>query len=326
MLKYLAKRALTYLVLTFIATSITYLLASTIFTPGQAMEAQTPRPTQEQINNQLRILGLDPAMSTWQRYGEWLKNIALHWDWGRTPGGGYVNHEFGIRVMVSVRLYILATLISLVIGVALGVLAAARQYKLSDRIATSYSYLVFIFPVPVVYVLVQLLFIKINENAGTRLFYVTGSAGDDIHGFWNIIIDQAQHYFVPTLAMTLVSWAGYQVTMRQFLLDNVNADYVRTARATGLTRGKAIQRHAMRVSLIPVAQQIAFVIPGIFLGGFFAESIFNWQGIGLWSLQAIAAQDVNSSVAVVAFGCIVTAFSFILADFLTVIVDPRVRA
>jgi peptide/nickel transport system permease protein len=325
MLKYLAKRALTYLVLIFIVTSLTYFLASTVFNPGQALEARTPRPTQEQVDNSLRIMGLDPALNPWQRYVQWIQNVVVHWDWGRGPDNSVVNHEFGIRVWVSARLYILGTVLSLVIGVALGVISAIRQYKLSDRIITTYSYLVFIFPLPAAYLLIQFFFIWINDRTGSQLFYVTGSGGDDIQGFWNTLVDQAQHYFVPTLAMTLLSWGGYQVTMRQFLLDNVNADYVRTARSTGLTRGQAITRHAMRVSFIPVAQQMAYVIPGIFIGGFFTEKVFNWQGIGMWTLQAIAHQDVNATVATTAFGCAVTAFSFILADFLTVLVDPRVR-
>ncbi|GAA1350540.1 ABC transporter permease [Falsarthrobacter nasiphocae] len=325
MLKYLAKRALTYAVMIFIVTSVTYFIASAVFSPGQAMEARTPRPTQEQVNNALRLMGLDPSLSSWQRYVQWLQNVVFHWDWGRGPDNSVVNEEFSVRVWVSVRLYILGTILSLLVGVALGVISAIRQYKVTDRVLTTYSYLVFIFPLPAAYLLIQFFFIWVNQKAGTNLFYVTGSAGDDINGFWNVLVDQAQHYFVPTIAMTVLSWAGYQVTMRQFLLDNVNTDYVRTARATGLTRGQAITRHAMRVSFIPVAQQIAYVIPGIFIGGFFTEKIFNWQGIGMWTLQAIANQDVNATVATTAFGCCVTAFSFILADFLTVLVDPRVR-
>ncbi len=88
------------------------------------------------------------------------------------------------------------------------------------------------------------------------------------------------HYAVPTVAITLVGWGSYQIAQRQYLLDNVNADFVRTARAKGLTRNQAISRHALRVSFIPVAQSIAFTIPAIFAGGFFAEKIFAWPGVG----------------------------------------------
>jgi len=125
--------------------------------------------------------------------------------------------------------------------------------------------------------------------------------------------------------MTIFGWAGYQIAQRQYLLDNVNADFVRTARAKGLTRNQAIRKHALRVSFIPVAQSIAFTIPAIFTGGFFAEAIFAWPGIGLWSIQAISLQDVNVATATLAYGSVIFAIGAILADFATTLVDPRVR-
>lgn len=122
-----------------------------------------------------------------------------------------------------------------------------------------------------------------------------------------------------------MSWGGYQISQRQYLLDNVNADFVRTARAKGLTHNQAITRHALRVSFIPVAQSIAFTVPAIFSGGFFAEAIFAWPGVGLWSLEAIGKQDVNVVTATLAYGAVIFAIGAILADIATTIVDPRVR-
>ena len=325
MLKYLAKRAAVYAVLIIVTTSIAYFLASSFFRPGELLEQQTPRPTKEQIDNSLRVIGLDPQLSAWERYVQWLSNIVFHWDWGRTPEGGFVNHEFGIRVWVSARLFFAATLLSLVIGVAFGVYSGIKQYSFGDRLLTGYSYWIFILPSPIAYLLIQFAFVDLNQSLGEQVFFVTGSSSVDVEGFWNVVLDQLRHYFVPTFAMTVMAWAGYQVSMRQFLLDNVNADYVRTARATGLTRGQAISKHALRVSAIPVAQSVAYVIPGIFTGSFFAEAIFNWPGVGLWALQALYHQDINSMTALTAFGSCLTAVSFILADFVTVLVDPRVR-
>ncbi|MCQ9360145.1 ABC transporter permease, partial [Corynebacterium sp. 142RC1] len=123
----------------------------------------------------------------------------------------------------------------------------------------------------------------------------------------------------------IMSWGGYQIAQRQYLLDSVNADFVRTARAKGLTRNQAIRRHALRVSFIPVAQSIAYTVPAIFTGGFFAEAIFAWPGIGLWSVQAIGAQDVNAAVATLAYGSFIFAVGAIIADIATTVVDPRVR-
>lgn len=258
------------------------------------------------------------------RYFDWLGNVLLRWDWGRSPDGSYVNTEFGSRVMVSASLTLATIVLTLVIGVALGVYSASRQYSVSDRVITQYSYLTSVVPAPVAYLLVQLGAILLNQIVGHRLLYVTGISSPNLSG-GALILDMAQHYIVPTFAMTVFGWAGYQISQRQYLLDNINTDFVRTARATGLTRHKAISRHALRVSFIPVAQSIAFTIPAIFTGSFFAESVFNWPGLGLWSISAIGNQDVMVATAMTAYGAIIFAIGAILADFATVIADPRVR-
>jgi peptide/nickel transport system permease protein len=229
-------------------------------------------------------------------------------------------------VWISTRLFLASIILTLIIGVALGVYTAARQYKFSDRAITSYSYLVYIVPAPIAYFLVQLGAININETVGERIFFVTGISTPGLTGDgWVQFIDMLAHYAVPTFAITIVGWGTYQIAQRQYLLDNVNADFVRTARAKGLTRNQAITRHALRVSFIPVAQSIAFTIPAIFAGGFFAEKIFAWHGVGSWSIDAIALQDVNAATATLAYGSVIFAIGAILADFATTLVDPRVR-
>lgn len=325
MIRYLAKRACIYLAMTFVATSVAFFLAASFLKPGRQFEQRTPPLSQAQIDNMLTQLGLNPNRPVILRYFDWLGNVLLHWDWGRSPDSSYVNQEFGGRVMVSASLTIATIVLTLVIGVALGVYSASRQYKVSDRIITQYSYLTSVVPVPVAYLLVQSLAILINQLAGHRIFFVTGITSVDVHGFFPVLIDLAQHYIVPTFAMTVFGWAGYQIAQRQYLLDNINADFVRTARATGLSRNAAIRKHALRVSFIPVAQSIAFTIPAIFTGSFFAESVFNWPGLGVWSINAISKQDVNVAVAMTAYGSIIFAIGAILADFATVWVDPRVR-
>lgn len=309
----------------FLTTSSAFFLATSFFHPGKDIEAKTPRPSQEQVNHSLALLGLDPNRSAWSKYVDWLTGIVTRWDWGRSPNGQYVNYEFGTRVLVSTQLYTLAILLTLLIGIALGVFSASRQYKISDRVITGYSYLTFIVPAPVAYFLIQQIAININQSAGKRIFYVTGSSSTDIQGVLPQLLDFSAHFIVPLFAITVLGWAGYQVGQRQFLLDNINADFVRTARATGLSKNAAIRKHALRVSFIPVAQSIAFTIPAIFTGGFFAESIFAWHGIGKWSIDAISNNDVSVAVATTAFGSVIFAIGAVLADIATTLVDPRAR-
>ncbi|WCC79169.1 ABC transporter permease [Cutibacterium equinum] len=325
MFKYLAKRAVTYLVMAYLATTAAYFLACSYFRPGNLMLDRTPRPTPEQVQHSLATLGLDPTKSVPERYWEWLKGVVLHWDWGRSPDATFVNVEFSHRVWISFALQIVSIILTLVIGIALGVISATHQYSVADRVITGWSYLTYILPAPVAYLLVQLGAIAINQASGSQVFFVTGTYDPTVVGFWPRALDLIKHYIVPTVAMTIFGWAGYQVGQRQYLLDNIATDFVRTARATGLTRSQAIRRHALRVSFIPVAQSIAFTIPAVFTGSFFAESIFNWQGLGMWSIAAIAKQDVNVAVAMVAYGAIVFAVGALLADFSITLVDPRVR-
>lgn len=112
---------------------------------------------------------------------------------------------------------------------------------------------------------------------------------------------------------------------RSLLLDNLNADYVRTARAKGLTRKQAIRRHALRTSAIPVATSVAFSVPGIFTGAVMTEKIFAWNGMGAYFIETISTNDVHGVVAVAAFGAAMTAVSAVLADLVVVALDPRVR-
>ncbi|WP_120520328.1 ABC transporter permease [Arthrobacter celericrescens] len=326
MLRYLGKRALIYVVMIFLTTSAGYFLAVSSLKPALLEQEKIPRPTPEQVANSFRLLGLDPNLNPWERYVQWLGGILTRWDWGRSPNGAYVNAEFADRVMISTRLFLASIILTLIIGVALGVYSAARQYKFQDRAITSYSYLVHILPAPIAYFLVQLGAIGVNDAVGERIFFVTGISTPGIEPGWPAFVDLVAHYAVPTFAMTVFGWAGYQIAQRQYLLDNVNADFVRTARAKGLTRNHAITRHALRVSFIPVAQSIAFTIPAIFTGGFFAEAIFAWPGVGLWSIDAIGKQDVNVATAMLAYGSVIFAIGAILADFATTLVDPRVRA
>ena len=246
MIRYLAKRGITYVFMIFLTTSAGYFLAVSSLKPALLEQERIPRPTPEQVANSMRLKGLDPDLSPWERYVQWLSGIVTRWDWGRSPNGAFINAEFGDRVWISTRLFLASIVLTLVIGVALGVYSAARQYKFQDRVITSYSYLAYIVPAPIAYFLVQLGAININETVGERIFFVTGISTPGMQPGWAQFVDMVGHYAVPTIAITLVGWGSYQIAQRQYLLDNVNADFVRTARAKGLTRNQAITRHALR--------------------------------------------------------------------------------
>lgn len=327
MLRYLARRLANYALMTFVATSIAYFAAVVFLDPSTRLLERTPRPTPAQVTAQLQANGLDPTQNPVQRYLGWLGGILTRFDWGRGPDGSSVNDEFFTRALVSGRLVLLATILSIGIGIVLGIFAAARQYGPADRIVTTTSYFISTIPAAVVYLVVQMTGVAANQRAGQTVVYVTGMRSPiPPDGWWARLVDTLQHLFLPTIALTIVAYTSYQLLQRTLLLDTINADYVRTARAKGLTKAQAIRRHALRTSFIPVAQSIAFSIPAIFAGTFIIESVFAWQGLGRYTLDAITTtQDVNATVAGVAFGGVVFAVGAILADLSVAVVDPRTR-
>lgn len=321
------QRGASYALMVFVATSIAYFAAVTFLDPTTRLLHRTPRPTPEAVAAQLTANGLDPTASPPARYLDWLRRVVFHFDWGLGPDGSRVNDEFFARALVSGRLVALATLLSIVIGIALGVYAASRQYTPADRAVTGLGYLLSTVPAAVVYLVVQLGGIRINEWAGATLFYVSGiSSPVPPPTAWGRLVDLAQHLFLPTLALTLLACTSYLLLQRTLLLDEIGTDYVRTARAKGLTRTQAVRRHALRTSFIPVAQSIAFTIPAIFTGTFVIEHVFAWPGLAVYTLEAITTtQDVNATVAGVAFGGVVFAVGAALADLSVAVADPRVR-
>lgn len=325
MIKYLLKKTASWTAMIFLAINITYFLASSFLNPRSNYAQRRPPVPEARVDAILTPLNLNDKISIWERWWTWLKGIIFHWNWGYSPLGDRVNEEFSYRIWVSARLLLMATVLSIVIGVAIGVYTASRQYKAGDRFFQFTSIVMMNVHIVVASLFFVWAAISINKAVGHNIFYVTGSSSIGVEGFWNQLIDLAQHLVLPTVSLVVISYAGYHFLQRSMLLDNIDADYVRTARAKGLTRSQAVRRHALRTSIIPVATTVAFSIPGIFVGAIMTETIFGWRGMGQYFIQTINRNDINGAVAVAAFGAAMTAVGAVLSDVLIVFLDPRVR-
>lgn len=325
MTKYLIKKTLGWLLMIFLATNLAYLLAASFLDPRSNYTGRRPPLSPEEINSLLEPYNLSPDTPLVQRWWTWLTNILTKWDWGQSPVGEVVNSEISYRIWVSAQLLLLSTILSILIGVAVGVYTASRQYKTGDRIWQGISIVAMNTHVVVASIAVVWGALKINELSGKKIFYVVGSHSLDVDGFFPKLVNSAQHLILPTISLVFISYASYHMTQRTLLLDNLDADYVRTARAKGLTRQQAIRKHALRTSIIPVATSVAFSIPGIFTGAVMTERIFGWNGMGQYFIETISKNDVNGAAAVAAFGAAMTAISAVLADLVVVALDPRVR-
>ena len=325
MLRYLLRKTLGWLAMIVVATNLTYFLANLFLDPRANYLQLRPPRTPEQIARSLAQYHLDPNTPLLQRWWDWISGIVLRWDWGYSPIGESVNTQIAFRIGVSAQLVVFSLVLSTSIGIALGVYTASRQYRFADRFHQGLSIITLNIPIVVASLVVVLLAIVLNQSLGSTLLYVAGAQSPTISGFWPTVVDRIQHLVLPTISLTMISYAGYHLLQRSLLLDNINSDYVRMARAKGLTRQVAIRRHGLRTSLIPVATSIAFAIPALFTGAVLTETIFAWQGMGQYFIQTIRKNDVHGAVAVAAFGALMTAVGAILADIAVVVLDPRVR-
>ena len=325
MIKYILKRIANYVVMLFIAVSLTYFLASAFMDPRSNYMSRHPHPPIASINRSLDLANINDQTPVIIRYGRWLKNIVTRWDWGLSPDQSPVGPAIASRIGASVQLVTLATILGVVFGVSIGVYTAIRQYKWQDRALNTVATFFLVIPTAVLGLLIVLLAISFNKATGGRIFYVTG-----LHSYtgsnplmW--FLDFAQHLVLPTIVLTIPGMVSYHLTQRTYLLDTMNADYVRTARAKGLPLNIAIRRHALRTSLIPTAVDVAFSIASGFTGAMITETVFAINGVGSYFVQAIGQNDINGSVAVTAFGGVCTLTGALLADIFSAWLDPRIR-
>ncbi len=137
---------------------------------------------------------------------------------------------------------------------------------------------------------------------GVQLFEYTGETSPDaIGGAWNQFVDRVQHLVLPTFTLALGAIAGYSRYQRNAMLDVLGQDFIRTARAKGLTRRRALFKHGLRTALIPMATLFAYSVAGLVTGAVFTEKIFGWHGMGEWVVQGIATQDTNIVAAITVF-------------------------
>lgn len=317
MFPYLMRRIANYVLLLFLATSLAYLLASVSLDPSANWNREDPNLNWDAIRATMIEYNISKELPAWDRYVHWLHQVLTSWDWGVTPRGQSVNELIGTKIGVSLRLVFLGAFIGMTGGVALGAWTATRQYKMSDRVVSLLAMIIISTPAMVIAILLQVLAIQINRATGYQIFAFTGEGSG--------LTERLQHLVLPTLSMSLGGLASYSRYQRNLMLDTLGADYVRTARAKGLIKRKAVTRHALRTALIPMATYFAFALAGLFTGAAITERVYGWHGMGEYSINAISQYDINGITAVVAFSGLCTLTGALLSDIFVAIVDPRVR-
>jgi peptide/nickel transport system permease protein len=322
MIRFLARRVLNYIVLLALASFLTYCLTSLAFSPLDSLLQRNPRPPQAVIDAKAHALGLDQAIPI--RYAHWASHV-VRGDFGTTITGQPVGTTLWRRVGVTLRLLVVGSVVGTVLGIAAGAWGAIRQYRLSDRLVTMLALLVLSTPSFVIANLLILGALRVNWATGLQLFDYTGETSPGVEGGWHEVLDRLRHLILPTLTLSLMAAAGYSRYQRNAMLDVLGQDFIRTARAKGLTRRRALLKHGLRTALIPLATLFAYGVAGLVTGAVFVEKIFGWHGMGEWLVQGISTQDTNIIAAITLFSGTVVLLAGLLSDVFYAALDPRVR-
>lgn len=329
MARFLLRRLAYLIVLVAIATSVAYLLAATQLNPRARYEGRNPPPPPAVVDAALDAVNMNDKTPLPQRFGRWLSGIARG-DFGRTIDNTSVNEEFGRRVLVSLRLLLIGSIVGTLLGIAAGAYGAVHQYRWSDRALTFFSFVILSTPVIVLAVLVKNAGIELNNVLGftgeTKLLYTTGEITPGLDSWsWEGIVNRIAHLILPTFVLALGSIAFYGRYQRNAMLDVLSSDFLRTARAKGLKRWQALVKHGLRTALIPMATFFAYQFTLLFVGATFTERIFGWHGMGEYFVDSVTKSDVNSVAAVTLFVAVLVLIAGFLADIAYALLDPRVR-
>ncbi|MBR7834932.1 ABC transporter permease [Actinospica durhamensis] len=328
MIAFTVRRLLASIPVLFVSTLLVFLIVASSVDPLAPLRARNPPIPQTTIRAEAVRLGLNHSLP--QRYWDWLTGLVLHGNWGTSVSSGY---DIGQRLIssffVTFRLVILAILLSLILAIAVGVLTAVRQYSRLDYAATAIGFLFLSLPTFVFAILLKSWAIEFNQtvrpNGPPIIATLFEASPNPPTSFLGKIGDSAGHLLLPTIVLALVSYASWSRFQRASMLEVLNSDYIRLARAKGLSRSRVLLRHALRNALIPLSTQVALDTAGLLGGAVITETIFEWHGMGYMFIQAIDNYDLYPLLAWLVLASTLVIVFNLIADLLYAVLDPRIR-
>jgi peptide/nickel transport system permease protein len=318
---YIVKRLLQGVLTLFLASALSFAIMQ--LAPGSFLDSfqLNPKISQETIEQYKIQFGLDkPAIV---QYWMWLWRVVTSFDFG--PSLVYfrpVSELLLERIPATLLLAITSIIVTWAIAIPLGIIGAVKQNSWADKILRVLSYLGQGFPS----FITALLFLIVAQNLSPLLPVgdMTSLYHAELTPFGKVV-DIAWHMLLPTLALSITSFAGLQRLMRGQLLDVLRQDYIQTARAKGLPENRVIYVHALRNAINPLITLLGFEFASLLSGAFIAEFFFNWPGLGRLILQAVRAQDLYLVMGSLMMGAAMLIIGNLLADLLLKAVDPRIK-
>lgn len=280
---------------------------------GHYMRVQGANP--EDIAILKKQLGLDQPAPV--QYVNWLTRW-LKGDWGKS----YITREpvldiIAFRLPNTMLLMGLAFTLALIVGITAGIVAALKQYSILDNMLTVFSFMGFSVPVFWLGLIMILVFtVKLGWLPGGGM----STLGEPFS-----LADRIRHLIMPVSAAALYNAGIYSRYLRSSLLEVINLDYIRTARAKGLRERIVFSRHALRNALIPLVTIVALDLPWMFGGAVLTETIFSWPGMGREFWKASLDQDYPVILSIVMLVAVAVVVFNLLADVLYAYLDPRIR-
>jgi peptide/nickel transport system permease protein len=318
---YILKRTLQALFTLFLASALCFFIIQ--LAPGDFLDTlkENPRISPDRIAQLTKQYGLDKPWD--QQYWIWLWRIISQGDFNESfVYNRSVVSLLAERVPATLLLAASSLVLTWLIGIPLGVMGAVSGNPWVERVLRVLSYLGQGIPS----FITGLLLLVLAQNT-SPLFPVgdmTSIDYDDLSGLGKLM-DIGWHMILPTLALSLTSFAGLQRITRGELLDVMRQDYIQTARAKGLPENKVIYVHALRNAINPLITLLGFEFASLLSGAFITEYFFNWPGLGRLTLQAVQAQDLYLLMASLMMGAFMLILGNLLADLLLKAADPRIK-
>lgn len=261
-----------------------------------------------------RLTGLDKPI--WYQFYLYLDHL-VHGNLGFS----YIQNAsvallFAQRFPKTIILIGLATIVALVVAVPLGIYQAVRRNKPDDYVLTGTSFVLYSFPTFWLgIILIEIFAISLH------IFPPTAPSGDTV----GAILSQWQGLVLPVMTLALVSIASYSRYMRSSMIDSLAQDYIRTAKAKGLSQKAVLFRHALRNSLIPMATLVGLSIPGVLSGAVITEQVFNYPGVGLLFITSATSEDFSVLLGLTLVAAVGVILGNLVADIGYAVLDPRIR-
>ncbi|MCD7739833.1 MAG: ABC transporter permease [Candidatus Gastranaerophilales bacterium] len=319
LLGYIIKRIIQTIPLLFLVSLISFFLIRIAPVDPLAELRLNPSITQETLDYEVQRLGLDKPVIV--QYGLWLKSF-IKGDLGYCTTGEKVSDKLKERIPNTLLLTGFVIFFTWAVGIPLGIVAALNWRKPFDRLLTILSSIGMAIPSFFFALLLLIFAVKTGWFPTGGLTSYNYSEMTHTGKFFDII----HHLILPVIVLFTISLSGLQRQMRGNLLDVLQSDYVKFARAKGLSESKVIYKHALRNAINPMVTLLGFEFASLLSGAALTEYVFQYPGLGRLILEAVLKSDINLVMASLMIGTIMLIAGNLLADILLKIVDPRVEA